>query len=629
MKQSLQNMNAKLSVLCIVFILLLFPLSGTASADKILGSVTRVSIAPDGTEANNHSHGPSISYDGRFIAFNSPADNIVPDDSHVGDDVYLHDQITGLTNLISVSSSGEQGNAGGHNPTVSGDGIFIAFESMSTNIVPGAGGMYFPGGPTTLSPKYDIFIHNRISGTTETVSVSTNGIQGNGQSNNAAISGDGRYVVFHSNSDNLVPNDSNGSFDIFLHDRNTNSTERISLSSGGVQGNDESYSPSISSDGRFIVFNSLASNLITNDTNNASDVFLHDRITGTTSRISVSSSGVEGSGRSVMPNISGDGRIVVFWSEADNLVEMDTNNVADIFAHDLATGITSRVSISTDGEEANGQSLIYGLPAISHNGYLVVFQSEANNLMENDVNSSEDLFLHNLETGETERVSLASDGTPGNRRSSAGVVSGNGCYVSFSSEATNLVSNDNNNRDDVFLLNLCDLDTAALPATGFPFGQNTSLPEQPSIKDYSNMNLELSIPSLEVRVPILGIPQNENGWDVTWLNGEAGYLYGSSFPTWAGNTVITGHVWNVDNSPGIFKDIKELKYGDQFNIHAYGQTFTYEVRESRTIETHEVEDVFVPEEYDWVTLLTCEHYNPLTSEYNSRRMVRAVLVSVN
>ena len=119
-----------------------------------------------------------------------------------------------------------------------------------------------------------------------------------------------------------------------------------------------------------------------------------------------------------------------------------------------------------------------------------------------------------------------------------------------------------------------------------------------------------------------------DSWDVTWLDDEAGYLAGSAFPTWTGNTVLTGHVWDAYNQPGPFAELKSLKYGDPFQIHAWGQTYTYEVRESKLVTKRNIKAVMAAEEYDWVTLLTCEFYNPLTGEYISRRMVRAVLVSV-
>ena len=169
---------------------------------------------------------------------------------------------------------------------------------------------------------------------------------------------------------------------------------------------------------------------------------------------------------------------------------------------------------------------------------------------------------------------------------------------------------------------------SSLPSTGFRHGGITSLSEQPTAKAYTDTAMTLEIPKLDVSMPIVGVPQTENTWDVTWLDNNAGYLAGSSFPTWAGNTVITGHVWDAYNNPGIFSELKTLKYGDQVQIEAWGVTYTYEVRETKLVTTKNVDAAFQSEEYDWVTLVTCEFYNPFSGEYLFRRAVRAVLVSV-
>jgi LPXTG-site transpeptidase (sortase) family protein len=170
---------------------------------------------------------------------------------------------------------------------------------------------------------------------------------------------------------------------------------------------------------------------------------------------------------------------------------------------------------------------------------------------------------------------------------------------------------------------------SVLPATGFPQGHVTVLPEQPASKAYITTDLVLEIPSLNQKMTIVGIPQSAKSWDVTWLGNNAGWLEGSAFPTWQGNTVLTGHVWDSFNRPGPFAELKMLKYGDHFFIHAFGQTYTYEVRENKTYWAKTaVSKVFQHEELDWVTLMTCEAYNPLNGDYFFRRAVRAVLISV-
>ncbi len=170
----------------------------------------------------------------------------------------------------------------------------------------------------------------------------------------------------------------------------------------------------------------------------------------------------------------------------------------------------------------------------------------------------------------------------------------------------------------------------SLPATGFARGRESALPARSPANTYAKYSdLWLQIPSLGVESAIVGVSQTSSGWDVSWLGQSTGWLQGSAFPTWQGNTVLTGHVWDADNTPGIFAQIKKLKYGERFSIHAYGQEYIYEVRENRWLWSGSaVQKVFQHEEEDWVTLLTCEGYNPLSGNYFFRRMVRAVLVQI-
>jgi LPXTG-site transpeptidase (sortase) family protein len=167
-----------------------------------------------------------------------------------------------------------------------------------------------------------------------------------------------------------------------------------------------------------------------------------------------------------------------------------------------------------------------------------------------------------------------------------------------------------------------------LPTTGFAPGVELVLPAQPAEKAYSNSSLVLEIPSLGVSIDIVGVPQTGDEWDTTWLGQNIGWLEGSAFPTLPGNTILTGHVWDSFNRPGPFAQIKTLGYGDQIMIHAWGQTYTYAVRESQWVLPWQVGQVFQHKEYDWVTLLTCEIYNPFTGDYFFRRIIRGVLVDI-
>ena len=169
---------------------------------------------------------------------------------------------------------------------------------------------------------------------------------------------------------------------------------------------------------------------------------------------------------------------------------------------------------------------------------------------------------------------------------------------------------------------------ATLPETGFKPGAITPLSTQPDEIQYSATDLVLTIPRLNVEAAIIGIPQTTTSWNISWLGDRVGYLYGSAYPTWEGNTILTGHIWNADGTAGPFKDLKSLHYGDRITIEANGATYIYEVRESRLVSPTAVDSVFQTEERDWVTLVTCESYDPINGEYTLRRVVRAVLVAI-
>lgn len=345
--------------------------------------------------------------------------------------------ITPKTERLSVSTTGIPGNGHSNLPSISADSRYVAFESLAGNLV----------ADDTNNAK-DVFVHDRLTGETTRVSVGLNGTQGNGMSYNAAISADGRYVVFQSSADNLVAGDTALWMDVFLHDRQTGRTMRVGVGPNGAEGNGPSHNPAISSDGRYIAFQSEANNLVVGDTNAAMDVFVYDQMVGGTTRVSVGSGGTEGKGFSYNPSLSADGRYVVFQSEADSLVVGDTNVAMDTFVHDRMTGETTRVSVGPNGAEGNGPS--YN-PAISEDGRYVAFQSDADNLVISDTNMQMDVFVHDRQTGQTQRVSVGVSGTEGNGISYNPAVSADGRYVAFESKADNLVADDTNLRRDVFV----------------------------------------------------------------------------------------------------------------------------------------------------------------------------------
>ena len=349
--------------------------------DRQAGTTIRVSVASDGTQGNGDSFAPVVSADGRFVAFYSYATNLVSGDTNAVVDVFVRDNQLETTTRVSKSLAGYQGNSYSINPAISADGRYIVFTSAATNLV---------GGDTNT--KDDIFLHDILTGTTTRVSVDSSGLQSNGTSSEALISANGRYVAYASSATNLVSGDMNAQSDVFLYDTYTTDTTRISLDSAGAEGNGSSYTPALSAEGRYIVFNSDATNLVSEDTNNRTDIFLRDRQTRITTRVSVDSAGVQGNGRSLHPIISEDGRFIAFNSAATNLVNGDTNGRDDVFMYDRLTAAVVRVSVNTAGNQATGG--VSDSPSISADGRYVGFESAATNLVSGDTNAQFDVFAH-------------------------------------------------------------------------------------------------------------------------------------------------------------------------------------------------------------------------------------------
>ena len=236
-------------------------------------------------------------------------------------------------------------------------------------------------------------MHDRQTGATTRISVDNGGNEGNGFSCCPTISGNGRFASYASGASNLVANDTNGVFDLFVHDLLLGVTTRVSVDSSGAEGDGSSCcSSSVSADGLLVAFRSASTNLVLGDTNATNDLFVHDRLTGVTTRVSVDSNGGEANNASSNAAISADGRFVAFGSEASNLVAVDTNAVSDFFLHDRQTGATTRVSVAKNGDQGNDASLF--APAISADGRIIAFPSEASNLVGGDTNSARDVFVH-------------------------------------------------------------------------------------------------------------------------------------------------------------------------------------------------------------------------------------------
>lgn len=353
--------------------------------DLQTGTTSRVSVSTAGVQSNDNSVVTSISSDGRLVAFQSEASNLVAGDTNGETDAFVRDRLNGTTNRISVSSTEAQGNQQSLHPKISDDGRYVAFQSDATNLVAG-----------DTNGAIDVFVRDRQAGTTRRVSLSNTGAQGHGRSYDPYISATGRYVSFTSGAPNLVIGDTNRARDVFVRDRDAGTTTRVSVSSTGVQGFASDAGP-VSADGRYVAFSSAAKKFVAGDTNDTFDAFVRDRTTNTTTRVSVSSSGGQGNLDSKVSAASADFRYVVFRSLASNLVTGDSNMTYDVFVRDRESGTTGRVSVSTAGAEGHGVS---SPGSMSADGRFVAFTSVAPDLLppQEDTNNTEDAFVRDRGT---------------------------------------------------------------------------------------------------------------------------------------------------------------------------------------------------------------------------------------
>jgi hypothetical protein len=304
----------------------------------------------------------------------------------------------GRTVRLSVPATLEEGNGESLTPSMSADGQFIAFASKATNLLP------LPDTNRAL----DIYVVNQFTGMRERVSVTSAGGEADLASDSPAISGDGRFVVFRSAATNLDSSQvaTNPRLDLYLHDRQLRTTVRITRGLNGAQADQDSATPVISPDGRLIVFVSYASNLVAGDTNLTRDVFLYERLTGHLERVSLTNTGGQANGPCDMPAMSDDGNLIVFRSSANNLIPGDRNSLPDIYVRNRQAGTTWRVSVSTTGTESNGASGGLTDLAISGNGRLVAFVSNASNLVTPPTAGEAFVFLHDLTTRVTTQVAM-------------------------------------------------------------------------------------------------------------------------------------------------------------------------------------------------------------------------------
>lgn len=417
----------------------------------LLGSgcayVGRVSVSTSGAQGNGVSDHAAISGDGHVVAFDSVASNLVPGDTNDDFDVFARDVTAGTTTRVSVSTSGAQSNGYSSGASVSGNGRLVAFDSAGTNLVPG-----------DTNGGHDVFVRDLVAGTTKRVSESATGGQADRGADDPVIAAGGGFVAFVSNATDLVPGGGHlcgqSAFpcsDVYVKNLSTGGISRVDVSGSGQLSDDHSEAPSISADGRYVAFRSAASNLVPGDTNGYLDVFVRDRTAGTTTRVNVSSAGAQAdfedrSGGE--PMISADGRYVVFVSWASNLVPGVTGGPERVYVRDLVAGTTTLAGRSSGGSSA----LDSYSPSISGDGRYVVFQSSSSDVVPDDTNHADDVYVRDLVANTTTRVSL--DGM--NREILLGltwlpVISGDGRYVAFTSTSRAYASGDTNGVDDVFV----------------------------------------------------------------------------------------------------------------------------------------------------------------------------------
>ncbi|GIE85714.1 hypothetical protein Are01nite_21940 [Actinoplanes regularis] len=422
--------------------------AGTLSAFADVARGVRVSVAGNGAQGDGESGSPAVNADGRIVAFASVAPNLVAADSNGTTDVFVHDTVDRATTLVSVATDGRQGNDRSTSPAVSTSGRYVAFTSAATNLVAG-----------DTNRSRDVFVRDLVTGTTVLASVSGTGEPGDGHSTRPSISADGRYVAFRSEAGNFIAGGTGGRSRVFVRDLVAGRTTLVTEAASGQPGyGDGLFSPAalarpeISADGRYVTFESEAGDLVGDDTNGRSDVFVRDLAAGATSRVSVSSSGRQTSGASDKPSISADGRYIAFRSTAQDLLDGDPQLWSQIYLHDRDTGRTELVSRSGSNDPAARDC---DLPALSGNGRYLAFTSRATNLVDGDADSRPDLFVRDLVKGTVVRVTASAAGGQLDGNPVLNVaISGAGRHVAYDSRAANIVEPDTNAAGDVFLHNL-------------------------------------------------------------------------------------------------------------------------------------------------------------------------------
>lgn len=419
--------------------MLAMSLPSVAMASGRMNDIRLVSHLGQDAGANGGSFEPSVSGDAQWVAFESEASNLVSSDTNSASDIFVVREDSTVMEPVSVVSAGSTANGASWDASISSDGGLVVFTSESSDLV----GEYNPA-------AWDVFLRNRASGSTILVSKGLVG-PANGSSWSPEISGSGRFVVFVSAATNLVASDQNGLPDVFIYDSVSGHTELVSRSLVGSAASGESNEPAISFDGRYVAFASNAEDIASTRPNGVTDVFLLDREAGVTAQISVPVNDLFASnGDSFAPTISGNGKHVGFVSTANNLSVPDVNGFADVFVYDVESGDMDLVSKGWLSWPANGPSTS---PSLGWDGKKIAFQSSASNLAPHDDNGLVDVFVLDFHSARPRLIS--SNGVSGGSGISASPsMSFDGSRIAFESAAEDLVFNDANDQWDVFV-SLC------------------------------------------------------------------------------------------------------------------------------------------------------------------------------
>lgn len=424
-------------------------------------AIELLTVDPSGAPTSGDVGAPAISADGRHVAFASSASNLVAGDTNGEQDVYVRDRVLGVTERVSVADlSGAQANGRSFHPSISGDGRFVAFASAATNLV---------ANPDT-NGVYDIYVRDRATGRTRLVSVVAAGHQGAGAAGSGisygpSISAEGRHVAFYSEAEDLLPpsGDTNGHHDAFVADLATGAMELASVADSGAQGNwhsssnafEDPSSTAISADGRFVVYTTLATNLVPGANSGLNTVVWRDRLLGLTDVAARTLWGAPSLQESTYPSISDDGGTIGFYSSDPALVAEDADTLRNFFVLERASGRIERVDTSSTGAPgAAGPPTAFGMTGrmtMSRDGRLVAFNSDSPNLAPGDANGLRDVQLRDRTEAATHLVSRAPSGASGNGPSARTALSADGRWIAFQSGASNLVANDTNGAMDIFV----------------------------------------------------------------------------------------------------------------------------------------------------------------------------------